>query len=84
MRREVLVLYIPIHLDLTKPQSEPFVYCSTIKFSPNKLLGHLKEVHKSTRDFGSEGVSDIQEKNVQTKRKDIFRKNIIREYCRLT
>ena len=65
---------IPIHLDLTKPQSEPFVYCSTIKFSPNKLLGHLKEVHKSTRDFGSEGVSDIQEKMFRRKEKTFLEK----------
>ena len=63
---------IPIHLDLTKPKSEPFVYCSTIKFSPNKLLSHRKEVHKSTLDSGSEGVSDIQEKKCSDEKKKTF------------
>lgn len=67
---------IPIHLDLTKPKSEPIVYWSTIKFSPNKLLGHLKEVHKSTLDFGSEGGSDIEEKMFRRKKKTFLEKTL--------
>ena len=63
---------LPIHLDLTKPKSEPFVYCSTIKCSPNKLLSHRKEAHKSTRDFGRERLSDIQEKKCSDEKKKHF------------